>query len=70
MFAPFIGMKSNKNAKHNSKSFRINAGILLIVPLATNLIETRTKIEQFLYFIPENEFENVVWKMAAIYSMY
>ena len=43
-----------------------NAGILLIRPLGTNFSEI---LNQNSYiFIHENSFENVVWKMATIFS--
>ena len=43
-----------------------NAEILLIGPLGTNFSEN--EIEIYTFFIQENTFENVVWKMAAILS--
>ena len=43
-----------------------NAGILSIGPLGTNFSEILVEINTF--FIQENAFENVVWKMAAILS--
>ena len=41
-----------------------NAGIFLIWPMGTNFSEILIEINTF--FIQENAFENVVWKMAAI----
>ena len=43
-----------------------NVGIVLIGPLRTNFSEILTEIHIFLF--QENAFENVVWKMAAIFS--
>ena len=43
-----------------------NAGILLIRPLATHFSEMLIEIHTF--FVQENPFEDVVWKMAAILS--
>ena len=42
-----------------------NAGILLIWPLGTNFSESAIEIHTFNQ---ENEFENVVWKIADILS--
>ena len=43
-----------------------NAGILLIRPLGTNCDEILIEINTF--FIQEDPFENVVWKMASFLS--
>ena len=45
-----------------------NAGILLIGPLGTNLIEIL--IEIYIVFIQENAFENVVRNMADVLSQH
>ena len=41
-----------------------NAVILLTGPLGTNFMEML--IEMYTFSLKKNEFENVVWKMAAI----
>ena len=42
-----------------------NAGILLIEPLDKNFSEI---LIQIYIFIQENVFENIVWKVASIFS--
>ena len=44
-----------------------NAGILLIGPLCGNKLQWNFNRNSYI-FIPENTFQNVVWKMAAILS--
>ena len=61
-----IGSDNGLSPDRRQAVILTNAEILLIGPLWTNFNETSIEIHTF--FIKENPFETVVWKMAAILS--
>ena len=61
-----IGSDNGLSPGRRRAIIRTNAGILLIGTLGTNFSEILIEIHTF--FIQENAFEKVVWKMASILS--
>ena len=59
-----ITICSDNDLSSNRRHQRTNAGLLLIGPLETNFGEISIEIVYFRE--KKNEFENVIWKMAAI----
>ena len=63
-----IGSDNGFSSGLRQASIWTNVGILLIVPLGTNLSAQWNLNRNSFIFIAKNAFENVVWKMAAILS--